>query len=332
MADMPTPMGIFGALWGSGDRSRGTQWMQFLSRIAELINLSFSTEREAMFNYRLVKSEYAKGVHNITLEPLSAPAAHKPFCDAEVDNPTKLQALYLSQCVHSVILSTPLLAYLSSHCDIRVREYDIYIDPRVFTNCTNTSTRNHDPLHSVLFVSPPFLPVTATGSCPFKDPGMILDPSAHQMGFEETFQCAENYLSTKFNYRKKGHKSNPLGSHLNRFKVLFSPLSLYKNNPEFRHGISLRAICNVLYEEIERMGEPRAVVSLEAAEWGRFFDALRVRLKRELRQLRVQLDDVQFAVLRTEYAEDRGRELMNQDDKDGYRNMMALASDPYPQV
>ncbi|KAK7182447.1 hypothetical protein DPSP01_013282 [Paraphaeosphaeria sporulosa] len=327
----PTPKGIIEALRSCGDKGRAKQWLQFLSRIAEVVNLLFSTEREVMFNHRFIKGEYAKGVHNLTYERPSAPAARNPFCDAGVDNTTKLQALYFGQCVHSVILSTPLLVYLSSDCDIRVREYDIYVNPQVITRSTNTGTLNNFPVHSIFFVAPSFLPVAAIGFDPSKDPGMILDPSARQMGFKETISCAANYFSNKFNSRREGHRSRPLGTHLNRIKagLLNSPPSFCNNNSEFRQEISLRVICNAVYEEIERWGGPRVVVSLEAAVWEHFFDTLRARLERDLRQLRVRVDDLEFAGLRIEDMEDRAKDLMSQYYQGGYRNMMALASDLY---
>ncbi|KAF2443129.1 hypothetical protein P171DRAFT_487083 [Karstenula rhodostoma CBS 690.94] len=323
MAAIPTLASISDALQDCGD-SHASQWLRYLHRTADLVNLSFSTERESMFNHVLRDHGVVSGMPYLTFECLSAPAAQKPFCDPRMDNTIKLRALYLGQCVHSVILSTPLLTYLSNDCGFRICEYDIHVSPKVATWCTNKKEYNNWPLHSVLFLAPSFLPTTATASDPFKDPGMILDPSSSQMGFEETISCAKKYFRDKFE-SFEGHSSRPLGSHLSRFKadLLTSPSSMHDHYAQFRQEISLRAICNVLYEEVEqRMGGAKAVINLEEPEWKRFLEALGLRLEHEMGQLRTQLDNIEFAGCE-EDMEYRGRQLMSQYDKEGYRNMIA---------
>ncbi|KAJ4359949.1 uncharacterized protein N0V89_000508 [Didymosphaeria variabile] len=312
MAAFPCPRSIFSIL-ERVEEGPALRWLQDASRTANLIDTVFSVEREATYNHVLRSFEILNGVHVFTLEPASAPAGREPFCDAQVEEAVKLQALYFSQCTRAVKLSTPVLAYLR-------RE--------VHTYCRNLNVLNGEPLHSVLFISPSFTPSSASLIDPFRDAGMIIDPSAHQMGFQETISCAAEYIRDKFNIWE-GHSVVPLGSHLREFQVDFLRYhrSLDEYNCEFRLEVSIRVICNILFRQLEDKGGARAIMDLEQREWGQFLEGLRLRLEEGLRRLRAQLDGIDFSTLSEEDRHDQEEELMSLHNKEGYIRMMALVRD-----
>ncbi|KAL1594290.1 hypothetical protein SLS60_010047 [Paraconiothyrium brasiliense] len=324
---MYSPRSISSVLEGveGGSASR---WLQGASRTANLIDIVFSTEREIMYNSVLRDIKIVERVHEVALEPTSAPAGQEPFCDAHVQEAVKLEALYFSQCIHAVMLSTPLLAYMRRDCRFRVREYNAHIISEVRTYCRNLRMFNDDPLHSVLLISPSFIPSSATPRDPFRDAGMIIDPSTRQMGFQETISCAADYVRDKFNIRK-GHPVAELGSHLNEFQVDFLGYhrSLEEYNCHFRLEASIRVICNILFRELEDTGGARAVMDLEEEKWTQFLKILRLQLEEGLRRLRAQLDGIDFSTLSEADKHDVEQELMSLHNSEGYVRMMALARD-----
>jgi hypothetical protein len=201
----------------------------------------------------------------------------------------------------------------------------MYVKPKLPTYSENLGQISSDSLHSVLFLSPSFVPSCATAIDPFKDPGVIIDPSAAQMGFEEIFSCAAEYLREKLDPHPY-NSSSPLGFHLGMFHDRVGKVrpSLNDYNDDFQHEVTMRAICNTIFRQIEYEGGPRAIMDLHEHSWKPFLAELRWLLQRELVQLRAQLDGIIFSTLSEEERKDQGEELMSLYDQEGYTKMMAL--------
>ncbi|KAF2443130.1 hypothetical protein P171DRAFT_487084 [Karstenula rhodostoma CBS 690.94] len=306
------------------------RWVRAIGRISELHYLLLSIDCQrgnlALFDYKL--SDDNEGQKREFLYQEREPG--EPFCKPEVPEDIKLCAQYLNHCVHSLVLGTSLMAYLSKDGHMRVKERHILVNPHIYVRASHTWTDSEDDneqvYHSVFFVAPP----SATRrQDPFDEDGIILDPSGMQFGFGEIVDTASNYLAKKAQPtsldpdRYRGRLGDKFKNHLDEL-VNSSGRAL---DAVIRTQASLLAVINVLFPELDRIYGFAGLIEADREAWKGFrtrFETLYTQYKETIDGKLDEIDDSHKGEGQKQAAK---RRLLNEHAGAAYDMMKALIDD-----
>ncbi|PSN69392.1 hypothetical protein BS50DRAFT_586704 [Corynespora cassiicola Philippines] len=290
---------------------RNRRWLRDMSRIGEIHHQIFIASAEETYDHVLLDyTDIELGVRRLIYQETTKPRSEQPFCAPDTDEATRLCALSLNACVHSITLGSGFLAYATKgtpspspppspnapptktpDLPVRLREFRFFACPTVAVEVLfddGTPAEAHEYYHTVVHAAPAFLPEQQLPSC---EGGVVFDATCAQYGFEEPVDNWENYEEWKVNADTVS--SEAFGRSARKHAALFAGPGAAKQEDLITEAVH-RTVFNALFEELEPVGGMAGLLEMQEDAFRGVIGKMVKAVKRDLHGLSAQIDTIQY--------------------------------------